>query len=149
LWGKLVHFPLNPLQSSRDPLVTKSALRVVEGHLIAPRPGCRGAKLLCPMTDVRHGLTTIQTGPNEATVPYSGAEGYASRHSTRGKFRVLSPLAFLTFQVSATLMGFFVLLAEILGEFSRATGHLYALDAKHSSLCATVSSFCDRGIHLP
>jgi hypothetical protein len=28
LRGKLIHFPLNPLQSSRDPLVTKSALRV-------------------------------------------------------------------------------------------------------------------------
>jgi hypothetical protein len=27
LRGKLVHFSLNPLQSSRDPLVTKSALR--------------------------------------------------------------------------------------------------------------------------
>lgn len=68
------------------------------------------------MIDVRHGLTTIQTGPNEAPIPDSGAEGYVSRHSTRGKFRVLSPLAFLTFQVLATLMGFFVLLAEILGE---------------------------------
>jgi hypothetical protein len=27
--GKLVHFPLNPLQSSCDPLVTKSSLNVV------------------------------------------------------------------------------------------------------------------------
>jgi hypothetical protein len=27
LRGKLVHFPLNPLQSSRDPLVTKSTLK--------------------------------------------------------------------------------------------------------------------------
>jgi hypothetical protein len=26
LRGKLVYFPLNPLQSSRDPLVTKSTL---------------------------------------------------------------------------------------------------------------------------
>jgi hypothetical protein len=101
------------------------------------------------MTDVRHGLTIVQTSPNEAPVPKSGAEGCASRHSTGGKFCVLSPLAFLTFQVSATLMGFFVLLAEILGEFSRAAGHLYALDAKHSSLCAAVSSSRDRGIHLP
>jgi hypothetical protein len=29
LRGKLVHFPLNPLQSSRDSLVTKSTLRVI------------------------------------------------------------------------------------------------------------------------
>jgi hypothetical protein len=29
LRGKLVYFPLNPLQSSRDPLVTKSTLRLV------------------------------------------------------------------------------------------------------------------------
>jgi hypothetical protein len=28
LRGKLVHFPLNPLLSLRDPLVTKSALSV-------------------------------------------------------------------------------------------------------------------------
>jgi hypothetical protein len=27
LRGKLVYFPLNPLQSSRDPLITKSTLR--------------------------------------------------------------------------------------------------------------------------
>jgi hypothetical protein len=33
LRGKLVHFPLNPLQSSRDPLVTKSTLNFVESTI--------------------------------------------------------------------------------------------------------------------
>jgi hypothetical protein len=40
LKGKLVYFPLNPLQSSRDPLVTKSTLTVKE----IPTGGLRVAR---------------------------------------------------------------------------------------------------------
>jgi hypothetical protein len=32
LRGTLVYFPVNPLQSSRDPLVTKSILRELQGE---------------------------------------------------------------------------------------------------------------------
>jgi hypothetical protein len=43
LRGKLVHYPLNPLRSSPDPLVTKSALM---GSVIIPVMGDVGSPLL-------------------------------------------------------------------------------------------------------
>ncbi|KAL5681113.1 hypothetical protein ACJX0J_007498, partial [Zea mays] len=70
----------------------------------------RGAKPPSPTAEARRGFMKVQSGPNEAPIPESGAEGSSSR-----------PLA-----------------EEVLGELLRVEDRLWALDVEDSSLCAAI-----------
>jgi hypothetical protein len=98
----------------------------------------RGAKPPSPMAEARRGFMRVQSGPNEAPIPESGAEGSSSRPLAEGKIHVLCSFAFLTFRDSTIHMEFFVSLAEVLGELLCVEDRLWALDVEDSSLCATI-----------